>query len=202
MLGLPSQTEIKKIIPKNTVFTKFTLNTAAKNTFDADIKQMTLVNAVSDGNISVEAGEKIKGFYVMLVTMKKADFNEKNIVLLSKLIEQNIVFILEFEGKYKIAVYYSKLMQTDWLTPDAAVIRLEGLNLDSIWNNIIIQIGNIELEEGNTLDAQLDINEERARVEKQIATLEKKLRTEKQPKKKFEIAQQIKKFKDELEVLR
>ncbi len=199
MLGLPSQTEIKKIIPKNTVFTKFALNTSARNTFDADIKQMTLVNTVSDGNISIEAGEKIKGFYVMLVTMKKADFNEKNIVLLSKLIEQNIVFILEFEGKYKIAVYYSKLMQTDWLTPDAAVIRLEGLNLDSIWNNIIIQIGNIEIEEGNTLDTQLDINEEQAKIEKQITALEKKLRTEKQPKKKFEIAQQIKKLKDELE---
>lgn len=199
MLGLPSQTEIKKIIPKNTVFTKFALNTAARNIFDEDIKQMTLVNAVSDGNISVEAGKKIKGFYVMLVTMKKSDFNEKNIVLLSKLIEQNIVFVLEFEGKYKIAVYYSKLMQTAWLTPDAAVIRLEGLNLDSIWNNIIIQIGNIELEEGNTLDTQLDINEERAKIEKQIAMLEKKLRTEKQPKKKFEIAQQIKKLKDELE---
>lgn len=199
MLGLPSQTEIKKIIPKNTVFTKFALNTAARNIFDEDIKQMTLVNAVSDGNISVEAGKKIKGFYVMLVTMKKSDFNEKNIVLLSKLIEQNIVFVLEFEGKYKIAVYYSKLMQTAWMTPDAAVIRLEGLNLDSVWNNIIIQIGNIELEEGNTLDTQLDINEERAKIEKQIAMLEKKLRTEKQPKKKFEIAQQIKKLKDELE---
>lgn len=196
MLGLPSQTEIKKIIPKNTVFTKFALNTSARNTFDADIKQMTLVNAVFGSNISIEPGEKIKGFYVMLVTMKRADFNEKNIVLLSKLIEQNIVFILEFEGKYKIAVYYSKLMQTAWLTPDAAVIRLEGLNLDSIWNNIIIQIGNIELEEGNTLDTQLDINEERAKIEKQITTLEKKLRTEKQPKKKFEIAQQIRQLKE------
>ena len=34
----------------------------------------------------------------------------------------------------------------------------------------------------------------RARLEKQIAALEKRARAEKQPKKKFELVQQIKKF--------
>ena len=42
------------------------------------------------------------------------------------------------------------------------------------------------------------MGKKRGRPRKEIAKLEKQARAEKQPKKKFELAQQIKKLKDEL----
>ena len=44
------------------------------------------------------------------------------------------------------------------------------------------------------ISANIARDAERARLEKQIAALEKRARAEKQPKKKFELVQQIKKF--------
>ena len=47
MLGLPSATEVKKIIPKRALYSKFQMNTAEQKEFDAAIRQMTIVNEIS-----------------------------------------------------------------------------------------------------------------------------------------------------------
>ena len=55
-----------------------------------------------------------------------------------------------------------------------------------------------KIDQRNTLDEQIAADEHRQKIEKEITKLEKQARAEKQPKKKFELAQQIKKLKDEL----
>ena len=64
-----------------------------------------------------------------------------------------------------------------------------------MWNNLIIQIGNIQMNEGNTIDEQIAVDEQRAKLLKEIDRLKKLARAEKQPKKKFELVQQINKLK-------
>ena len=63
--------------------------------------------------------------------------------------------------------------------------------MDAVWENVIVQVGNIRLQTGNTLDQQIAIDEQRAKLEKEIARLEKLAWAEKQPKKKFELVQKI-----------
>ena len=72
--------------------------------------------------------------------------------------------------------------------------------MDAVWENVIVQVGNIRLQTGNTLDRQIAIDEQRAKLEKEIARLEKLAWAEKQPKKKFELAQRINKLKKEMKV--
>ena len=47
MLGLPKSTEIKKQLPKTAIYTRFSMNAAAKEKFDSDISRLTIVNEVS-----------------------------------------------------------------------------------------------------------------------------------------------------------
>ena len=195
MLGLPKNTELNKQLPKKTIYAKFQMNTAAKDKIDSDIARISIVNEVSPARISIAPGETVKGFYVLLVALKKRDFAEKNIITVSKLIPQNILMILEYDGQARLAVYHSKLMLTDWQKTEHISIELKGLDLDSVWENIIIQIGQIQLSGGNTLDEQIAIDDKKAKLEREIARLEKLARAEKQPKKKFEIVQQINSMK-------
>ena len=69
--------------------------------------------------------------------------------------------------------------------------------MDAVWENVIVQVGNIRLQTGNTLDQQIAIDEQRAKLEKEIARLEKLAWAEKQPKKKFELVQRINILKKE-----
>ena len=194
MLGLPKSTEMSKQLPKKAVYAKFQMNTAAKEKIDADISRITIVNEITPAKINIPAGEEVGSFFVLLVALKKKDFDEKTVATLSKLIPQNILFILEFEGQSKLAIYHTKLMQTDWKPTESCIIELRGLNLDKVWENI----GGVSIADGNTLDEQIAADERRQKIEKEIAKLEKQARAEKQPKKKFELVQQIKKFQYEI----
>lgn len=198
MLGLPKDTELSKQLPKNAIYAKFQMNTAEKAKIDADISRITIVNEVSAEKVHIAAGDQVKSFFVLLVALKKKDFDDKTIITISKLIPQNMLLVLECGDEAKLATYHTKLMQTEWKRKEALSVELKGLNLDSVWENIIMQIGGITIDQGNTLDEQIAADEHRQKIEKEIAKLEKQARAEKQPKKKFELAQQIKKLKDEL----
>ena len=199
MLGLPNTTEIRKQISKKAVYTRFQMNTAAKEKFDADISRVILVNEVNPASVNIPAGETVGGFFVMLVVLKKRDFDEKIIAALSKMIKQNILFVLEYEGESKLAIYHTKLMQTDWKSTDEQRIELQGLNLDKVWENIVIDVSGLNIEEGNTLDQQIETDEKRRKLEKEIEKLEKQARAELQPKKKFELVQEKRRIERELE---
>ena len=197
MLGLPKSTEMNKQLPKKAIYAKFQMNTASKDKVDADISRIVIVNEISPSRINIPAGEEVSSFFVLLVALKKKDFDEKTIAALSKLIPQNILFVLEFEGQSKLAVYRTKLMQTDWKPTESCTLELRGLTLDKVWENIIRSLELGVWNEELTLDENLALHERQAKLEKELAKLEKQARAEKQPKKKFELVQQIKRLKRE-----
>ena len=198
MLGLPKVTELSKQLPKNAIYAKFQMNTAERAKIDADISRITIVNEVSPAKINIAEGEQVKSFFLLQVTLKKKDFENKTIITISKLIPQNMLLILECGSEAKIATYYTKLMQTDWKPKDDLSIELKGLNMDAVWENIIVQIGDITIDQGNTLDEQIAVDEQRMKIQKEIDRLTKLAKNEKQPKKKFELAQRANVLKNSL----
>ena len=201
MLGLPQLTETSKQLPKKAIYTKFQINTAAKEKIDADISRITIVNEIAPNKVNIPAGEDVKSFFVLLVSLKKKEYDEKTIATLSKLIPQNILFILEYENESRLAIYHTKVMQTAWMQTEEQKVELRGVNLDTVWENIVIAVGRVNIETGNTLDEQIEINDKKQKLEKEIARLEKQARAEKQPKKKFELVQAEKKLKENLKLL-
>lgn len=166
MLGLPKSTKMSKQLPKKAVYAKFQMNTAAKDKIDADISRITIVNEITPGKINIPAGNEVGSLFVLLVALKKRDFDEKTVATLSKLIPQNILFVLEFEGQSKLAIYHTKLMQTDWKPSESCAIELRGLNLDKVWENIVVDIGGVSIADGNTLDEQIAADERANRKSK------------------------------------
>lgn len=96
------------------------------------------------------------------------------IATLSKLIPQNILFVLEYENESRFAIYHTKVMQTAWIPTEEQKVELKELNLDTVWENIVITVGGVNIEKGNTLDKQIEVNEKRQKLEKEIAKFEKR----------------------------
>lgn len=199
MYALPHTTEIRKQLPKKAIYAKFELKPAQKDGFDADVSRIDIVAVVSPTTIpAIAAGENIKEFYVLTVQLKRKNYEENNIAMLSKLIPQNILFALQYEDQTQLAVYHTKLIRSDWKPTDETSISLTGLNLDTVWENIIKAIGEIHVQEGKTLTEQIADDEQRAKTLKLIEQLEHKARIEKQPRRKLEYFEQIKKLKSQI----
>ena len=198
LLGLPKSTELNRQLPKTAIYAKFQMSPTAKAKFDADISRIHIVGEISPSTTGIAAGETVRSIFVLLVSLKQQDFQQNTIAQISKLIDQNMLLVLEHGGQQKLAIFHSKLIQTEWVPADACTIELKGLDLDSVWENFITQVGGITIQEGNTLDEQIAADEQKAKIEKEIARLEKLARAEKQPKKKFELVQQVKTLQHQL----
>ena len=199
MYGLPISTERKKQLPKKAIYAKFDLKPSQRESFDADIARIDIVAVVSAATVpALSEGTEIKEFYVLAVQMKRKEYDSKNIALLTKLIPQQMVLALQFEEQTQFAIYHTKLISSEWKATEDATLSLQGLNLDSVWENIVKTIGHIEVKSGNTLAEQIATNEQRAKLLAQIATLERKMASEKQPRRKREYFEKIKKLKSQI----
>ena len=201
MFGLPVTTDINKPLYKKTVFEKFNLKTAERDRFDADISRMALVARISPATVPALAeGMDIKGFYVLQVILKHQEYHVQNILMLQKLIPQKIVFALQYEEQMQLCVFHTRLLQSAWIPTADAIIALQGLTLDEIWEHIVAEIGGLDTQSEQTIEQQIAINEQQEKLLRQIETLEKRCRAEKQTKKKYELHQQILKLKEEIKL--
>lgn len=199
MFQLPPATAINKPLYKKAVFEKFNLKAAERDRFDADISRMALVARVSTATVpALTKGKEIEGFYVLQVALKRKDYDNKNILMLQKLIQQKMVFALQYEDLTRFCIFHTRLQQSAWMPTDEVTITLDGLTFDDVWNNIVATIGGLDSQAEETIEEQIIQREQREKLLRQIESLEKQCRTEKQTRKKYELHQQIIKLKEVL----
>lgn len=199
MYGLPLSTERKKQLPKKAIYAKFDLKPSQRESFDTDVARIDIVAVVSSATVpALSEGTEVKEFYLLAVQLKRKEYDTKNIALLTKLIPQKMVLALQFEEQTQFAIYHTKLISSVWQPTEDAVLPLSGLDLNTVWEGIVKSIGQIDVAEGNTLTEQIATNDQRAKLLTQISMLERKMATEKQPRRKREYFEQIKKLKNQI----
>lgn len=201
MFDLPKSTEIRKPIHKKLIYQKFAteLSGDKKDKFDADISRIIITNEISEASVNIRANDKVPSMFVVQIELKTKSYNDRNIILTSKLFGQNLLLVLHYEDEYQLAIYETKLLKSDWKSEDEFSLKLNGLDLSAVWDNFVTQVSGIEVEEGNTLDEQISKESEKEKLRKQIDDLERKARKETQAKKKFDLFQQLKQFQKKLE---
>ena len=196
MFGLPPNTIVNQTLTKKAFYEKFNLKLVERERFDADISRMTIMAEISPNRIpALVKGNEIEGFYVIQVMLKRKDYDPKNILLLHKLIPQNIVFALQYDAQTRFCIFHTRLQQSAWMPTEEAAIPLQGLNLDDVWNNIVASIGSLDASSEETIEQQILNREQKEKLLRQIEVLENKCRLEKQTHKKYELHQDLIKLK-------
>ena len=204
-LNLPDSTFINKPLPKTQFFKHFGTNTKEQSKFDEDISRIYIENLISENTIALSSGNNIKMFYVLKVLLKHKEYSEKSITTIAKNIPQNIIFALCSENTVQLSVLYNNIYyKTQWKEDSETELKIEGLNVEAVWNNCISKIAKLDDEISDTEELKLSL-ETKSKIEaleKQIEKLDKKARKEVQPRQKFDLVQQIKNIKKEIENLK
>lgn len=203
MFALSNTTEIKKTITKKLIYEKFKnkLTPNQKSKLDAEISKITLINEISERSIQIPKTDAVAGIFVIKVELKTKDYSESNIVLISKLIEQKLLIALKYEDQYQLCINETKLFKNQWSDEKDINLEISGTNLEEVWENLVAQVGNIDIQDGNTLQEQIEIDDEKQKLEKLIQSTEKKAQRESQSKKKLQYYQQIREYEKQLEKL-
>jgi hypothetical protein len=203
MYQLPESSNINKALPKKAIFDKFDLKTAQRNVIDDDISRMSIANFISPQTIpALKEGAQVKGFYLVTIALKRKEYDAGTLQLLTKLIPQHMVFALQYESETQMAaVYNGKVLQADWAADKDITIALQGLDLDAVWENLLGSIGNFDTTEAKSLGDQIAEKEQREKLMREIAALEKKLRSSSQTRQKYQIHKKILQLRNELKDL-
>ncbi len=210
MIGLPVSTEFNKRIPKQKFYENIAVTPAMKKAFVEQIKIIYWRNKIAATTLNLAAGEQVTEIEVFEVRLSAPELDESVLRQIDREIPYHILFLLEYEGKYRAVIGYKeaatgktafkvdRYYSTDWLDEDDLPVHLDGLSLDAVYENFVRQIAGEVLADknGTTLKESVEQQKQREQIEKQIATLEAKIRKEKQPKKKFELVQKLSAMKD------
>lgn len=201
MLGLPQTTEVKKIIPKRDLYSKFELNTAEQKELDAAIRQMTIVNEISLRTIPALQKQE-KAVFVLAVQLKQEGCAERLLQRLCRLIDQRLLLALCYEDKLQLALYFdNRILLNEFMPVAEQKVNLQGTSLNDIWEHLALQVAQLTPRAGLTPASVIANAGRRAETEAQIAALTKKMFAEKQARKKLTLREAINKLKKELEDL-
>lgn len=214
MLGFPQTTEFNKRIPKQKLYKNMEVSPALKRVFVEQIKLIHWRNKLAVSTMNIAPGETVTEIEVIEIKLASPQLNEAVLRQIDKEIPYHILFILSFDGKVQAWTGYkeaaeggnkafkvNKYYHTEWMPEYELNLKIEGLNMDAVWENLIIQVGGVEVGQGKSLDEQIQIDDQKAKMQKEIEKLEKQARNEKQPNKKFQLAQQVKTLKKQLDEL-
>lgn len=216
MLGLPKSTEFNKRIPKRKFYDNLAVTPAWKKVFIEQVKAICWRNKIAAATMNLAPGAAVTELEVFEVKLNSQTLDDSFLRQMDKEIPYHILFMLEYEGKYKAVIGYkeesggntafkvNRYYSTEWMDEDALLLKLEGLSVDSVYENFVRQIAGDALVAsafGETLKESVDRDEKRQALQMQIAKLQKKIKSEKQLNKQMELNGQLKKLKKELEVL-
>lgn len=199
MLGLPQQTSLKKPIPKTQVYKTFAkiLQGPRKTSFEKDISRLYVINEISINTINIRESKDINRIFFILIELKTKDYDDKNIETVLKLFQQNTIALLSFEGQYQLAVFNIKLIKSQW--QEDFNLQIKGMDLKAVWDNFLMQIGDIDLGDHDNVDQAIIQDIEKEKIQRQIISLKNKIKKENQAKKKFDLHKEVRELERKLE---
>jgi len=199
MLGFPQTTEFNKRIPKQKFYENIDVSPALKRVFVEQIKLIHWRNKLAESTLNIAPGQAVTEIEVIEVKLTQPQLDEAVLRQIDKEIPYHILFVLSYGNKVqawtgykeaaesgKKAFKVNKYYHTEWMLEDELILDIEGLNMDAVWDNFIIQVGGVELEQGKDLAEQIELDDRKVQLAKDIEKLEKQARNEKQPNKKFQ----------------
>ena len=203
MIQLPSATAVGRVMPKEAFYKRLTLSSDLKEKFVTDVKRIILANSLTAATLNLEAGTEISEILVLTIDLKKQQFDGRIVENIARQNPHKLLFLLRFEDKAQLAVYYVKLYTTAWLSYDEITLEVKGFTLDAVWQGFLEQIALrdslTEVLPGEDFDTRLQRQERILKLQKEIEKLEKQTQREVQPKKKFALYQQLQELNKKLE---
>ena len=217
MIGLPKTTEFNKRIPKQKFYENMDVSPALKKIFVEQVRIIYWKNKIATSTTNLAAGSKVTELEVFEILLNTPSLDMSLLKQIDKAIPYHILFLLEYKGKYQAWISFKEAIvagrnvfkvndyyHTEWLSEDELPLKMDGLNVDEVYENFVRQMAGDKLRtnvDSESLKESVTREEQKQALQKQIATLQAKIRKEKQLNKQMQLNTELKKIRKELEKL-
>ncbi|MGE4273802.1 MAG: DUF4391 domain-containing protein [Desulfitobacterium sp.] len=217
MIELPQGTAFNRRIPKQKFYENLSVNAELKRIFVEQINVIYWRNKISPSTVNIAAGETVSEIEVIEIRLNQNSLDKRVLQLIDREIPYHILFLLLYEAQVQAWIGYKEQSQggttafkagtyyyTEWLSANELSLRLDGLNMDVVYEGFIRQIARERLDDtlGGDIKDAVTRDERRQKLQKEITALENRIHREKQFNKQIELNSQLKRLRGELEGLR
>ena len=206
MLGFPVSTEFNKRIPKQKFYDNLDVSPTLRRVFVDQIRLVYWRNKLAASTLNIAAGEVVSEVEVFEVRLNEPKLDEAVLKQIDKEIPYHILFILTCDGKAQAWIGYkeaaasgsnafkvNRYYHTDWMPEDELQLRIDGLNMDTVYESLVRQIAGdaIAAPAAESLKEAVEQTQEQEKLQRQIEQLKAKMKKEKQLGKQMEIRREI-----------
>lgn len=216
MFSFPDSTEFNKRIPKQKFYENIEVSSSLRRVFVEQIKVVYWRNKLAVSTLNIASGENVTEIEVFEVRLTEPILEETVLRQIDKEIPYHILFILTCGGKAQAWIGYkeaavsgsnafkvNRYYHTEWMPENELRFSIDGLNMDAVYENLVRQIAGeiLQTNSNESLKDSVERDEERRRLEKQIAALENKIRKEKQLNRRMEMNTELKRLRATLNLI-
>ena len=118
-----------KRLPKEAFYRHLALTNALKEKFVSDVDRIMVENSFTKQTLNLTASAETKEILLLSVRLKKQEFDGKVTEAIARQNKHRLVFLLCFESRRQLALYYGKLYRTPWMEA-SDVHRLRNLEAE------------------------------------------------------------------------
>lgn len=216
MITLPKSTEFNRRIPKQKFYDNLIVTNEMKRIFIDQINSIQWRNKISPTTVNVAEGVVVVELEIIEIRLNQPTLDKRVLQLIDKQIPYHILFLLVFEEKTQAWIGYKEQSQsqskasvfragtyyhTEWQPINEVALRLDGLNMDAVYEGFICQVAGERLASSPSGDLKYAVirDERRQKLLREIALQENKVRLEKQFNVQVVLNGEMRRLKKELE---
>ena len=189
----PEVARFGKTIPKSKFYEHGLVPAAVRARFVAEVDRITWAYKLADSTINLPASTEVPELQILLITAKAVDVDDTVLAAIDKAIKQPVVFEIASDLGTRMAAtlkagtpgarYYS----TEWSKDGGRLPLPPSISLSHLYTALLEPLLPISIRAGEPTTDVADRLAAVSRLEREVATLERKLRAEPQLNRKVEL---------------
>ena len=210
MIVFPKSTLVGKPVPKTAFYKNLEVNAKMKQRFVDSVESITWTAKLAPSTLSVADGNTVHEIAVFRIELKGETVPTDVLVFIDRQMPRHTLFLLQHDDAFCLLVNYKewhdaantrfdivKTFQTGWTSADKLSLSLDGQDMDAVYSAIVKQVAGADITSvAKDIHTAVAQTKEQEALRQKIAALEAKIAKERQPKKKFELHQQLVKLKE------
>lgn len=214
ILNFPSTTIVNKPVPKN-AFYKRSSDSSLREFLTREFEGIVWLYKLVSATLNVEDGEYVHEIDVFYCKMKEDTYSIKTFSKMDELLPRHTVFIIAHGGKFDLLMHHKEMSLAHgeqkwkcWVSElkrdvrfDSNTLNIHGLSMDAVYNSLLSQISGLSVSTKEEYKAQADLRKQIESIQRQLVSLQKKIKAEKQFNRQMELNTEVRQLRKEVIVL-
>lgn len=196
ILNFPQATIVDKNVPKNAFYKRADSAHSAwmKQFLTDEFENITWLYKLHPSTLNVEDGEKVHEIDVFVCTMKHDHYSINPFCGLDDLLPRHTMFIVRYGESTDLLMQHKEMAivagEEKWTRGKTELQRnvdlghisfsIEGQSMDKVYGNLLGQVSGLETRSEEDYKAAVELRRKIESTQKQILSLQKQIRSEKQ----------------------